>query len=293
MRNRRKEIQMEQTYVTLNNGVQIPQFGLGVFQIAGDAAAKQACLDALKSGYRHIDTAHAYQNERGVGAAVKQSGIPREEIWITSKLWPSEYGEGKTMAGIDKMLTRLGTDYIDLLLLHQQFGDYLGAWRDMEKAVAQGKVRSIGLSNFESERLEEVLAAAKMKPAVLQVECHPYYQQKALKARVAPYGTAIECWYPIGHGDRGLINEPLFTELGRKYGKSSVQIILRWHIQEGNIIFPKSTNPAHLKANFDIFDFALTEEEMNRIRALDKGVRYFNMSLAEQEKQLGAFRPAD
>jgi diketogulonate reductase-like aldo/keto reductase len=197
------------------------------------------------------------------------------------------------MAGIDKMLSRLGTDYIDLLLLHQQFGDYLGAWRDMEKAVAQGKVRAIGLSNFESERLEEVLAAAKMKPAVLQVECHPYYQQKALKARVAPYGTAIECWYPIGHGDKGLINEPLFTELGKKYGKSSVQIILRWHIQEGNIIFPKSTNPAHLKANFDIFDFALTEEEMNRIRALDKGVRYFNMSLAEQEKQLGAFRPAD
>jgi len=284
---------MEQTYVTLNNGAQIPQFGLGVYMVQGDAATRQACLDALKSGYRHIDTAHAYQNERGVGAAVRESGIPRKEIWITSKLWPSEYGEGKTMAGIDKMLSRLGTDYIDLLLLHQQFGDYLGAWRDMEKAVAQDKVRAIGLSNFESERLEEVLAAAAIKPAVLQVECHPYYQQKALKARVAPYGTAIECWYPIGHGDKGLINEPLFTELGKKYGKSSVQIILRWHIQEGNIIFPKSTNPAHIQANFDIFDFELTEEEMDRIRKLDKGVRYFNMSLAEQEKQLGAFRPAD
>ena len=284
---------MEQTYITLNNGAQIPQFGLGVYLVPGDAAAKHACLDALKLGYRHIDTAHAYQNERGVGAAVKESGIPREEIWITSKLWPSEYGEGRTMAGIDKMLSRLGTDYIDLLLLHQQFGDYLGAWRDMEKAVAQGKVRAIGLSNFESERLEEVLAAATIKPAVLQVECHPYFQQAALKARVAPCGTAIECWYPIGHGDKGLINEPLFTELGKKYGKSSVQIILRWHIQEGNIIFPKSTNPAHLKANFDIFDFTLTGEEMDRIRKLDKGVRYFNMSLAEQEKQLGAFRPAD
>jgi len=284
---------MEQTYITLNNGTKIPQFGLGVYMVQGDAAVKQACLDALKLGYRHIDTAHAYQNERGVGAAVKESGIPRNEIWITSKLWPSEYGEGRTMAGIDKMLSRLGTDCIDLLLLHQQFGDYLGAWRDMEKAVAQGKVRAIGLSNFESERLEEVLAAAVIKPAVLQVECHPYYQQTALKARVAPCGTAIECWYPIGHGDKGLINEPLFTELGKKYGKSSVQIILRWHIQEGNIIFPKSTNPAHLKANFDIFDFALTGEEMNRIRALDKGVRYFNMSLAEQEKQLGAFKPAD
>ncbi len=284
---------MEQTYITLNNNEKIPQFGLGVYMISGDDTTKQACLDALKLGYRHIDTAHAYQNERGVGAAVRESGIPREEIWITSKLWPSEYGEGKTMAGIDKMLSRLGTDYIDLLLLHQPFGDYLGAWRDMEKAVAEGKVRSIGLSNFESERLEEVLTASDIKPAVLQVECHPYYQQTALKKRVAAYGTAIECWYPIGHGDQGLIGEPVFTELGKKYGKSNVQIILRWHIQEGNIIFPKSTNPEHIRANFDIFDFALTEEEMNRIRALDKGMRYFNMSLEDQEKMLGAFKPAD
>ncbi len=289
----KEEHEMEQTYITLNNNERIPQFGLGVYMIAGDDAAKQACLDALKMGYRHIDTAHAYQNERGVGAAVKESGIPREEIWITSKLWPSEYGEGKTMAGIDKMLSRLGTDYIDLLLLHQQFGDYPGAWRDMEKAVAEGKVRSIGLSNFESERLEEVLSASEIKPAVLQVECHPYYQQTALKKRVAAYGAAIECWYPIGHGDQGLIGEPVFAELGKKYGKSNVQIILRWHIQEGNIIFPKSTNPEHIRANFDIFDFALTEEEMNRIRALDKGMRYFNMSLEDQEKMLGAFRPAD
>ena len=284
---------MEQTYITLNNNEKIPQFGLGVYMISGDDTTKQACLDALKLGYRHIDTAHAYQNERGVGAAVKESGIPREEIWITSKLWPSEYGEGKTMTGIDKMLSRLGTDYIDLLLLHQPFGDYLGAWRDMEKAVAEGKVRSIGLSNFESERLEEVLTASDIKPAVLQMECHPYYQQTALKKRVAAYGTAIECWYPIGHGDQGLIGEPVFAELGKKYGKSNVQIILRWHIQEGNIIFPKSTNPEHIRANFDIFDFTLTEEEMNRIRALDKGMRYFNMSLADQEKMLGAFKPAD
>ena len=145
---------MKQTYITLNDGNKIPQFGLGVYMVPGDETTREACLAALKMGYRHIDTAHAYQNERGVGKAVKESGIPREEIWITSKLWPSEYGEGKTMEGIDKMLSRLGTDYIDLLLLHQQFGDYLGAWRDMEKAVAQGKVRSIGLSNFESERLE-------------------------------------------------------------------------------------------------------------------------------------------
>lgn len=284
---------MEQTYVTLNNGCKIPQFGLGVYQIQGDAATKKACLEALKLGYRHIDTAHAYQNERGVGAAVKESGVPRNEIWITSKLWPSEYGEGKTAAAIDKMLGRLGIDTVDLILLHQQFGDYLGAWRDMEKAVTVGKVRSIGLSNFESERLEEVLTNARIKPAVLQVECHPYYQQNALKKRIEPYGTVIESWYPIGHGDKSLIEEPAFAELASKYGKTNVQIILRWHIQEGNIIFPRSTNLQHIRDNMDIFDFALSNDEMTRIRCMDKGVRFFNMSLEEQEARLGQFVPAD
>ena len=268
---------MEQTFITLNNGRRIPQFGLGVFMVTGDEATRKVCLDAIRLGYRHIDTAHAYQNERGVGQAVRECGVPREDLWITSKLWPSEYGEGKTLAGIDKMLSRLDTDYIDLLLLHQQFGDYLGAWRDMEKAVATGKVRSIGLSNFESSRLEEVLDAAQIKPATLQVECHPYYQQEALKCRIAPYGTVIESWYPLGHGDVGLLNEPLFNRLAQKYGKTSAQIILRWHIQEGNIIFPKSTNPKHLAENIDIFDFALTGEEMAEIRKLDKNQRYFTL----------------
>ena len=268
---------MKQTYVTLNDGNKIPQFGLGVYMIPGDDNTKAACLEAFRAGYRHIDTAHAYQNERGVGAAVKESGIPREEIWITTKLWPSEYGEGKTAEAIDKMLSRLDTGYIDLLLLHQQFGDYIGAWKDMEKAVAAGKVKSIGISNFESERLEELLDAATIKPSVLQVECHPYYQQTQLKERIAKYGTVIESWYPIGHGDKNLLNEPVFTELAEKYGKNNVQIILRWHIQD----------------NIDIFDFELTTEEMDRIRALDKGVRFFNMSLAEQEAHLSGFTPAD
>ena len=284
---------MNQTYVTLNDGNKIPQFGLGVYMIVGDEDTKKACMEAFQAGYRHIDTAHAYQNERGVGAAVRESGIPREEIWITTKLWPSEYGEGKTAAAIDKMLARLDTDYIDLLLLHQQFGDYIGAWKDMEKAVAEGKVKSIGISNFESGRLEELLAAATIKPSVLQVECHPYYQQNALKQRIAPYGTVIESWYPIGHGDQGLLNEPVFTELAEKYSKNNVQIILRWHMQEGTIVFPKSTNPKHIRENIDIFDFELTEEEMDRIRALDCGKRFFNMSLEDQEAQLGGFRPAD
>ena len=284
---------MKQTYVTLNDENKIPQFGLGVYMIPSDENTKAACLEAFRAGYRHIDTAHAYQNERGVGAAVKESGIPREEIWITTKLWPSEYGEGKTAEAIDKMLSRLDTDYIDLLLLHQQFGDYIGAWKDMEKAVAAGKVKSIGISNFESERLEELLAAATIKPSVLQVECHPYYQQTQLKERISKYGTVIESWYPIGHGDKDLLNEPVFTELAEKYGKNNVQIILRWHIQEGTIVFPKSTNPKHIQDNIDIFDFELTAEEMERIRALDKGVRFFNMSLAEQEAHLSAFTPAD
>lgn len=284
---------MEQTYITLNDGNKIPQFGLGVFQIPGDEKTKEACLEAFKLGYRHIDTAHAYQNERGVGQAVKESGIPREEIWITTKLWPSEYGEGKTAKAIDKMLERLQTDYIDLLLLHQQFGDYLGAWKDMEKAVAEGKVKSIGLSNFESERLEEVLAAATINPSVLQVECHPYYQQNDLKKRIAPYNTVIESWYPLGHGDAALIEEPVFTKLAEKYGKTNAQIILRWHIQEGIIVFPKSSNPVHIKENIDIFDFELTEEEMNEIRQLDKGFRYYTRTLAEQEEALSQFVPAD
>ena len=284
---------MKQNYVTLNDKNKIPQIGLGVYLIRGDEDTKNACLNALKMGYRHIDTAHAYQNERGVGEAVRESGVARNEVWITSKLWPSEYGEKKTAKAIDKMLERLDTDYIDLLLLHQQFGDYIGAWKDMEKAVKCGKVKSIGLSNFESTRLEELLSIAEIKPSVLQVECHPYYQQTNLKKRIASYDTKLECWYPLGHGDKELINEPIFSSIANKYGKSNSQIILRWHIQEGNIVFPKTTNIEHMKENIDIFDFELTDDEMNKIRSLDKGIRYFTMTLAEQEAHLSGFVPAD
>lgn len=279
--------------IVLNDGHKIPQFGLGVFMIEGDALTKETCLKAFKLGYRHIDTAHAYQNERGVGQAIKESGLKRKDIWITTKLWPSEYGEGKTEKAIDKMLERIDTDYIDLLLLHQQFGDYLGAWKDMEKAVREGKVHSIGISNFESLRLEELCTKAHIKPSVLQVECHPYYQQKDLKKRIEKYGTVIESWYPIGHGDQQLLNEPLFKELANKYHKNTVQIILRWQIQEGHIVFPKSTNVDHLRENIDIFDFVLTDEEMNQIRSLDQGKRFFNMTLEEQEKNLSGFIPMD
>ena len=283
----------EQTFITLNDGNKIPQYGIGVYMVPEGPETVNSVKTALQLGVRHIDTAHAYQNERSVGKAVKESGVSRNEIWITSKLWPSEYGEGATAAGIDKMLKRLDTDHIDLLLLHQSFGDYMGAWKDMEKAVRAGKVRSIGISNFESDRLEEICEAAEIRPAVNQVELHPYYQQNALKKRLEKYGTVLESWYPIGHGSKELIQEAVFRELGRKYGKSNVQIILRWHIQEGNIIFPKSTNPQHIKDNFNIFDFELSADEMKQIEALDNGQRFFNMSLDEMERTLGAYKPAD
>lgn len=288
-----EQIVEEQTRLTLNDGNTISQFGFGTYMIEGDVETEKVCSEALSLGYRHIDTAHAYQNERGVGEAVRKSGIPREDVWVTSKLWPSEYGEGVTSEAIDKMLDRLGTGYIDLLLLHQQFGDYMGAWKDMERAVKDGRVRSIGLSNFESDRLEQVLGAAEIKPSVLQVECHPYYPQRELRKRVAPYGTVIECWYPLGHGDKGLLGDPTIVALAEKYGKSPAQIILRWDIQEGNIVIPKTLNTEHMAQNIDVFDFELTEGDMESIANMDSGTRYFTVTLEQQENSLSRFVPAD
>lgn len=269
-------------YVELNNGVKIPQIALGVFMIPEDEEAKKACLSAFQLGYRHIDSAHHYYNEAGVGAAVRECGIPREELWVTSKVWPDEYADE---SAIDKMLARFGLEYLDLVILHQQVGDYIAGYKNLEKAYKAGKVRAIGLSNFESDRLEKVLAAAEIKPQIIQVEGHPYFQQAALKERVAPYGTRMEHWFPLGHGDANLLGEPVFTELGKKYGKSNVQIILRWHIQMGNIPLPRSTNPAHQKDNIDIFDFQLTADEMEKIKALDQGKRYWTLTLEQQEEK--------
>ena len=293
MMNAPEQIVEEQTRLTLNDGNTIPQFGFGTYMIEGDVETEKVCSEALSLGYRHIDTAHAYQNERGVGEAVRKSGIPREDVWVTSKLWPSEYGEGVTSEAIDKMLDRLGTGYIDLLLLHQQFGDYMGAWKDMERAVKDGRVRSIGLSNFESDRLEQVLGAAEIKPSVLQVECHPYYPQRELRKRIAPYGTVIECWYPLGHGDKGLLGDPTIVALAEKCGKSPAKIILRWDIQEGNIVIPKTLNTEHMAQNIDVFDFELTEGDMECIANMDSGTRYFTLTLEQQENSLSRFVPAD
>lgn len=249
-----------------------------------------ACKTALGCGYCHIDTAHAYQNERSVGRAVRESGIPRDEIWITSKLWPSEYGQASE--AIDRMLKRLDTDHIDLLLLHQQVGDYMKAWRDMEGAVRDGRARSIGLSNFDGPRLDDVLSNCDVAPSVLQVECHPFYQQRELKEKLEPYSVRLESWYPIGHGDSGLIKNPVFGYLSRKYGKSNVQAILRWHIQEGNIVIPGSRNPEHIRDNLDIFDFSLTDDEMREIGSLDCGIKYYNLPY-EQQSQYLSWNPGD
>ena len=281
----------KQTYLTLNNGVKIPQFGIGVFLIDGEDNTEKAVLEALKMGYRHIDTAHAYFNERGVGAAVKKSGIPRNEIFVTSKLWPTEYGEGLTYKQVEKMLKRLGLDYIDMILLHHPMKDFVGAWKDLEKLNKEGKVKAIGISNFDRhmDNLHKLLKNATIKPAVCQSECHPYQALAKFRKELEPHKTLIEAYYPIGHGDKGLMNHELFTKLAKKYKKTNVQIILRWHIQIGNIVIPKSSNPAHLKENFEIFDFELTKEEMDEIKKLDQEKYYFDVPFSEYEKIINSY----
>ena len=257
--------------VKLNNGIEMPQIGLGTFMMKPNEA-EEAVYNALKSGYRLIDTANAYQNERAVGRGIKKSGVPREEIFLESKLWPTVYTKE---TAVDEMLERLGTDYVDLLLIHQPAGDYIAGYKAMEKAYKEGKVKAIGLSNFEGEPLEEILKICEIKPTVIQVEAHPYYPQNELRQRTKKDDIHIQAWYPLGHGDRSLIEEPIFTKLANKYGKSNAQIILRWHIQEGNIIIPGSKNPEHIKENADIFDFELTDEDMNEIAKINKNKRYY------------------
>lgn len=258
-------------YTSLNNGVKMPMAGIGTFLLTPDEA-EASVLSALKDGYRLIDTANAYMNEKAVGRAMKKSGLAREEIFLETKLWPAFYEQEDA---VEKTLKRLDTDYIDLLLIHQPAGNYEAGYRLMERAYEAGKVRAIGLSNFNAVQIEEILGICKVKPAVLQTELHPYHQEKQLKDLLKKNGIVPQAWYPLGHGDKALLEEPLFAELGRKYGKSSAQIILRWHIQDGNIVIPGSKNPEHIKANFDLFDFTLTGDEMARIAALNKNVRYY------------------
>lgn len=259
-------------FLELNNGVKMPVEGLGTFLLS-PADAEAASLVALEAGYEHIDTANAYMNEKAVGRAIAKSGIARDKIFVSTKLWPSVYEAGD--AAVDATLARLGLDYVDMLILHQPVGNYLAAWKTMERAYKAGKVKALGLSNFPQDKIAEVIDAAEIKPQLVTVECHPYFTQEELRAYLKPYGIVIEAWYPLGHGDAGLMSEPVFAKLAEKYGKTPAQIILRWHTQMGFSIIPGSKNPDHIKDNAAIFDFSLTDDEMAEIAKLDGTKRYY------------------
>lgn len=257
--------------VKLNDGNSIPAVGFGVFMIPNNGPTYAAALEALKLGYRHIDTAAAYMNESDVGKAVKDSGIKREEIFITSKLWLQDYGYKNAKKGIETSLKNLDTEYIDLYLLHQPYGDVAGAWKALEEAKSQGRIKSISVSNMTPKIWNEFIPKFSTLPAVNQVECNPFFQQRKLRDILDPLNVKIEAWYPLGHGDASLLKARIIQELSVKYGKNAGQIILRFEVQEGFIVLPKSTNPERIAGNIDIFDFELTEDEMKALRSLDKG----------------------
>lgn len=278
-----------QTYVELNNGVKMPMAGIGTFMLSPDEA-ENSVINALKAGYRLIDTANAYVNEKAVGRAMKKSGVAREEIFLETKLWPSFYEQEDA---VDKTLERLDTDYIDLLLIHQPAGNYAAGYRLMEKAYKEGKVKAIGLSNFDASQIREILDICEIKPAILQTEVHPYFQEKELKEFLGKENIVIQAWYPLGHGDKALIEESVFSRLAEKYGKSNAQIILRWHVQAGNVVIPGSKNPEHIRANFELFDFELTDAEMDEIAALNKDVRYYHSTPELLESYVKMVPPVD
>ena len=267
-------------YLTLNNGNKMPMAGIGVFLLKPEET-ELSVLSALTDGIRLIDTANGYMNEKAVGRAIAKSGVAREDIFLVTKLWPTVYTDENA---IDETLARLGTDYVDLLFLHQPAGDWRTGYKMMEKAYKEGKVKALGVSNFPEEWLKEIIETAEIKHQMVQVEAHPYFPQTELKKLLAETGMGLMAWYPLGHGDKNLINEPVFTKLAEKYGKSNAQIILRWHVQSGDVIFPGSRNPAHIRDNFNIFDFKLTDEEMAEIAKVDKNVRYYNATIEEAQK---------
>lgn len=263
--------------------------GIGTFLLAPDEA-ETSVTSALQAGYRLIDTANAYVNEKAVGRAIKKSGVDRKEIFLETKLWPSFYEQADA---VEKTLERLDTDYIDLLLIHQPAGNYVAGYKLMEKAYKEGKVRAIGLSNFAAAQIQEILDICEVKPAILQTEVHPYSQEQELKEFLAKENMVIQAWYPLGHGDKALIQEPVFSRLAEKYGKSNAQIILRWHIQAGNVVIPGSKNPDHIRANFDLFDFSLSDGEMAEIAALNKDKRYYTSTPELLEKYVTMVPPVD
>ncbi len=256
-------------YVTLSNGVKMPQLGYGVYQVNKEEC-ERCVLDALKVGYRHIDTAQSYFNEEEVGNAIAKSGVPREQIFLTTKVWVEHYGYDETRKSVLESMRKLKTNYIDLVLLHQPFSDYYGAWRALEDLYAEGVIKAIGVSNFYPDRLVDICSFARIKPMVNQVETHPHNQQIEAHEWMKKYGVQHEAWAPFGEGRGGMFEEPLLVEIGKKYGKTAAQVILRWDMQRNVVAIPKSTHIERMEQNFDIFDFELSEEDMAKIATLDK-----------------------
>ncbi len=261
-------------YVTLANGVKMPQLGYGVYQVTKEEC-ERCVLDALAVGYRSIDTAQAYFNEEEVGNAIVKSGVPREEIFLTSKVWLEHFGYEECKASLDASLEKLKTDYVDLMLLHQPFGDAYGAWRALEEYYEAGKIKAIGISNFYADRMVEFANFNRIRPMVNQVEVHPFNQQKELKKWADKYNIQVEAWAPFGEGRKGLFDNEILKEIGAKYGKTTAQVILRWHLQRGIVVIPKSTHKERMEENFRVFDFTLSEEDMNKIADMDTATSSF------------------
>lgn len=261
-------------YVTLANGIKMPILGYGVYQVTKEEC-ERCVLDALKAGYRSLDTAQSYFNEEEVGSAIQKSGVPRNDIFLTSKVWVEHYGYEACKKSVEESLRKLQTDYLDLMLLHQPFSDYYGAWRALEDLYEEGKLRAIGISNFYPDRMVDIASFARIRPMVNQVETHPHNQQIEAKKWMDKYGVQIEAWAPFGEGRGGLFENPVLLEIGKKYGKSVAQVMLRWHIQRGVVVIPKSTHYDRMVQNLDVFDFTLTEDDMDKITALDKNESSF------------------
>ena len=255
--------------VTLSNGVKMPVLGYGVYQVTPEEC-ERCVLDALAAGYRLLDTAQSYFNEEQVGSAIRRSGAPREEIFLTTKVWVEHYGYEAARASVLESMRKLKTDYLDLVLLHQPFADYYGAYRALEELYEEGKIRAIGVSNFYPDRLVDLASFARIRPMVNQVEIHPYHQQQEAKHWMDKYGVQAEAWAPFGEGRGGLFRDSVLTEIGQKHGKTAAQVVLRWHLQRGVVVIPKSVRPERMRENIDVFDFALSAEEMVRISALDQ-----------------------